>query len=86
MHVFSLNVRRVGGAHKQFALKRFFEVYKLDIVFLQETKCFGQKVVNFLSTILKDWNFCSLDVVGMFGGLVSGWNSKFDPISSSMLA
>jgi hypothetical protein len=72
----SLNLRGVGGAHKQLSLKILVDVYNIDVVFLQETMCSNEKVIDFLSKVLKDWTFCTLDVVGMSRGFVTGWNTK----------
>jgi hypothetical protein len=47
--------------------------------------CVGSKAMEFLSSLLKDWNLCSVDVEGLLGGLVSRWNENFEPVSTYAL-
>jgi hypothetical protein len=55
------------------------------VLLIQETMCVGSKVVEFLSLCPKDWNLCSLDVEGLSGGLVSGWNSNLSVICTNVI-
>jgi len=73
------------GSPQEASLQKKEIVYKLDLVMLQEIMCSSKKYLEFLSFILKDWNFCIVDVVGLFGGLVIGRNDKFDTISTSVV-
>jgi hypothetical protein len=33
-----------------------------DVIMFQEMMCDKKKVIDFLSSILKEWNFCDMDV------------------------
>ena len=68
MIILSLNVRGVGGAQKLQALGRLFFVYHLDVVPIQETISLGSKAIGILSSLLKNWNFCSIDAEDLSGG------------------
>jgi hypothetical protein len=67
-------------------LKIILEVDKLAIVILYETTCSSHKTIEFVSIVLKNWDFFSLDIVGLSRGLVMGCNSKFHSISYSILS
>lgn len=85
MIILSLNVRGVGGAHKQQVLVTLFSVYSPNIVLLQEIMCLGSKSIDILSTLLKTWNLCSIDIEGLSRGLVTGWNSNVTAISTHFI-
>jgi hypothetical protein len=54
MIIHSINFGGVMGAQKQQALKRMCAIYKPDVLLLQEIVCVGYKVVEFLSSFLKE--------------------------------
>ena len=70
----------------EFKMDICWSIYKLNVVLLQETMCDGKGVVEFLSTRLKDWSFCTLDAKVLFGGLVIGWSFDIDTLSTSILS
>jgi hypothetical protein len=47
--------------------------------------CVGSKADEFLSSFMKNWEFCSVDARGMSRGLVTEWNEKFDTISTNVM-
>ena len=70
----------------EFKMDLRWSIYKLNVVLLQETMCDGKGVVEVLYTFLKYWSFCTLDAKGLFGGLVIGWSSEVDTLSTSILS
>jgi hypothetical protein len=62
---------RDGRFPKRLALRRLVTLYKPDVIVLQETTVFGAKETGFLSSLLPNWSFSSLDAVGMFDGLIT---------------
>ena len=59
-----------------------FALHQPDIVMLQETMCGVQRALDLIAFILKHWNFSNVDVEGLHRGLITGWNSTFDTIST----
>lgn len=55
MIILSFNVRGVGGALKQQALKRLFTVYKPYVFLLRETLCSESKAIEILSSIAETY-------------------------------
>jgi hypothetical protein len=53
MIILSLNMRGVGGSHKNIILKIVFGKYKHDIILIQETMSEGGEM-EILSFVLKD--------------------------------
>ena len=47
--------------------------------------CDGTKVVAIVSSFLKDWSFCSLDLQGRSRVIVTGCNNSMELINSSFL-
>jgi hypothetical protein len=47
--------------------------------------CSRSKAIEILSSILKGWKLCSIDVEGLSKGLVIGWNENFDALSTHTL-
>jgi hypothetical protein len=37
---------------------------------IQETMCSGEKAVEVFNSLLKDWNFCYVDIMGLSIGLL----------------
>jgi hypothetical protein len=74
MIVATLNVRGVGGSEKFLALKRFVEVVKPDVLFIQETMVSVEKARGCFVKLLPNWFFCGVDSCGLSGGLLSAWN------------
>jgi hypothetical protein len=82
MIILSFNVRGVGGAHKNIALKRVIQSLNPYIILLQKTMCSGTKDRSTLEARLKNWDFYSLDLDGMSGGLIMGWGLACKVLSS----
>ena len=70
----SFNVRGFGGGPKFRALKKLFLNNIVNVYFIQETMNLGTKACELILRILKYWELCSLDVDGIYGGLVATWN------------
>jgi hypothetical protein len=52
----SLNCRGLANPSMKLALKRFVEVHKLPIIFLQETMMTHNKAINYLASSLPRWD------------------------------
>lgn len=74
MILFSLNIRGVGGLPKQLALKRVLHITNPDLILLQETMESGDKARSFFNKIKLGWMICTVDAVGLSGGLLAAWN------------
>ena len=72
----SSNVRGLGGGPKFRSLKYFILNNKEDVYFFQETMNLQTKSCEIILRILKYWECCVIDVVGLFGCLVVVWNPK----------
>lgn len=71
MLILSLNLRGVGGAPKSLALQRLLTSLSPDFILFQETMTRGVTVCNLLWNILLEWECCSIDSVGLSGGLLA---------------
>jgi hypothetical protein len=47
--------------------------------------CVGSKAMEFISSLLKDWKLCSVNVEGLLGRSVSRRSANFEPISTYAL-
>jgi len=72
MIVMTLNCRGLASAPKKLAICRLIEEQFLDVIFVQETMCDGSLLVIALESMLKDWDFVSVDSKGRLGGLLLG--------------
>ena len=70
----SFNCRGMANPAKTLALKRLFELEKLDVIFLQENMGNSKEVVSFLEAKIKDCFLYSLDAKGRSGGIALGIN------------
>jgi hypothetical protein len=86
MIIMSFNTQEEVSAHKRLALERLFNVYNLDLIMVQDTMCYGRKVIDALSTFIRYWTFCSLDADELSRELVTSWSNSFDLISSSTMS
>ena len=74
MKILSMNIRGFGGLPKHNSLVSLFSYLCPDMILLQETMCpFSQSLILF-SKIKPRWEYCALDVDGLSGGLLAGWN------------
>eukprot|EP00253_Pinus_taeda_P004660 PITA_04660 len=76
MKLISWNLRGLNGLGKLRILKNMIKMEKLQIWFLQETKCNSSTLGSILS---KAWPGCQLvavDASGASGGLVIAWNTR----------
>jgi hypothetical protein len=78
----SLNLQGLGGPLKVPALKHLAQIHNLDLYFLQETMCLGQKVEEALRPFLKGWNLCSSDSIRLSRGLITTWSPRLLTMSS----
>ena len=72
MIVMTLNCRGLASTPKKLAICRLIEEQFLDVIFVQETMCDGSLLVIALESMLKDWDFVSVDSKGRLGGLLLG--------------
>ena len=61
----SFKVKGFEGGPKIQALNFFFLNNKANVYFIQETMSLGTKSCDFILRILKYWECCALDVVGI---------------------
>jgi hypothetical protein len=85
MILLALNFRGVEGSPKQQALKGPMAMHNLVVLFIQESTCAGSKVVEIVSSCLKDWDFYSMASEGLSRSLVITWNKKIDIISTKII-
>jgi len=60
-------------------------VYNHDVLFIQESMYVGSKVVEIMSSFLKDWDLCLVDFEGLLRGLVTSWNKKNYTVSTKFI-
>jgi hypothetical protein len=63
----SFNSRGVEGAHKILSLKRLVQLHGLNVIFIQETMCYGVKEEDAFRPWLKECLQCSVDSIGLSG-------------------
>ena len=76
MKVLSWNVRGLGSLRKQRLLKKKIMQEKLDLVFLQETKCTNQKLDELGKRLGRHLEHLAVEGNGMSGGLATFWALK----------
>ena len=72
MIVMTLNCRGLASTPKKLAICRLIEEQFVDVIFVQETMCDGSLLVIALESMLKDWDFVSVDSKRRLGGLLLG--------------
>jgi hypothetical protein len=86
MILMSINIRGVGGSPKMPSLRRILSVYKLDILFLQETLVDEEKANIFLYSLYPSWMISTVSSVGSLGGLLAAWNPDVFDLQSHLCA
>ena len=76
MILMTLNCHGLDSKPKKLAVCRLVEDKHVDVLFLQESMGNGQLFVVELESLLKGWNFLSLDACGKSRGLLLGWRSR----------
>jgi exonuclease III len=84
MIIVSFNVRGVGHSKKLLSLKNILQNINSNVFLIQEMKCYGIKARSILELWLKNWSFCSIDVEGQTGGILSRWSPVCKDLSSKM--
>jgi hypothetical protein len=84
MIIVSFNVRGVGHSKKLLSLKNILQNINSNVSLIQETKFYGIKARSILELWLKNWSFCSIDVEGQIGGILSGWSLMCKDLSSKL--
>ena len=72
MILMTLNCRGLASKPKKLVVCRLVEDKHVDVLFLQESMGNGQLFVVELESMLKGWNFLSLNARGKSGGLLLG--------------
>ena len=72
MIIMTLNCRGLASLSKKLVVKRMIEAHSLDVIFLQETMFDGSILVLELESMLKGWQFISVDAKGRSEGLLLG--------------
>ena len=67
MIVMTLNCRGLASTPKKLVICRLIEEQFLDVIFVQETMCDGSLLAIALESMLKDWDFVSVDSKGRLG-------------------
>ena len=74
MKLLSWNIRGLNSQNKHRLLRKKFTKEKLDIVFLQETKCTRQKLETIGRSMGKRMEYMEVEGNGLGGGLAIFWN------------
>ena len=72
MILMTLNCHGLASKPKKLAVCRLVEDQHIDVLFLQESMGNGVLFADELESMLKGWNFLSLDACGKSGGLLLG--------------
>ena len=72
MILMTLNCRGLASLPKKLAVKRLIDEQYLDVIFLQETMFDGCILVKEMESMLKEWQFISVDAKGRSEGLLYG--------------
>ena len=73
MKIISWNIRGCNHPRKWKNLARKIKQERLDIIFLQETKCSSEGMGKFRENIWKGSRVMALDAASMVGGVVVLW-------------
>jgi len=82
MKILSFNCRGFASLAKKLALRRLLLSSQMDIIFLQETLCQAEPLIQSLSAWLPSWTFHALDAFGRSGGLAIGVNNRVAEIKN----
>ena len=74
MKILSMNIRGFGGISKQKSLGSLFYDLNSDMILLQVNMCNYSQSLLLFSKLKLGWEFFALDVAGLSGGLLAGWN------------
>jgi len=83
MKFLSWNARGLNSQSKQRLLQKKVQKEQPDIVFVQETKCSSNMVVNISKKLGKRMDYLEIASNGWEGGLVILWNPQVIQILSS---
>eukprot|EP00253_Pinus_taeda_P030816 PITA_30816 len=72
MKVLSFNCRGFASSPKKLALRRLLTTSQINIIFLQETLCPADTLVQSLNSWMPNWIFHAIDASGRSGGLAIG--------------
>ena len=75
MIVLSLNCRGSASIPKKLAVRRLVEEWFPNVMFLQESMGDGHIIAAELESVLKGWNFVSVDAKGKSSGFLLGWRT-----------
>lgn len=76
MKIISWNVRGINSQVKQTLLKRKLQQEKLDIMFIQETKCATNQPDNISKKLGKAIKYIDIAGQGWEGGIETLWDSR----------
>ena len=76
MKIISWNARGLDSQAKQRLLKRKFQKEKPDIMFIQETKCAINHMVNISKRLGKPIEFIEVASQGWEGGITTLWDTR----------
>ena len=74
MKFLSMNIQGFRGISQQKSLGSLFSDLNPDMILLQETICNYSQSLLLFSKLKLGWEFYALDVAGLSGGLLAGWN------------
>ena len=77
MILMTLDYRGLVSKPKKVVVCKLVEDQHIDVLFLQESMGNGILFADELESMLRGWNFLSLDARGKSGGLLLGWRSRF---------
>lgn len=83
MKLTSWNIRGLGSKRKQRNLSNKIKEEKLDMVFIQETKCSVDKIRELHSKWIYNYKFHEVKAINTVGGILTLWNpQKFEIIDA----
>eukprot|EP00253_Pinus_taeda_P018446 PITA_18446 len=76
MKVISWNARGLNNQAKQRVLKRKFQKFNPEIMFIQETKCSSSNMAKINKKIGRNIDYLEVESQGREGGLATLWNTR----------
>eukprot|EP00253_Pinus_taeda_P008283 PITA_08283 len=76
MKIISWNARGLNGQAKQRVLKRKFQKFNPEIMFIQETKCNSSSMAKINKKIGRNINYLEVESQGREGGLATLWDTR----------
>eukprot|EP00253_Pinus_taeda_P001936 PITA_01936 len=76
MKVISWNARGLNSQAKQRVLKRKFQKFNPEIMFIQETKCSNSSMAKINKKIGRNIDYLEVESQGREGGLATLWNTR----------